>query len=258
MVSYVIPNLANACRMIDVLSSSEHGLSLSELEQRLIIPRTTAFRILQTLCQQQLVEKHGKKYLAGTQLYKLGLSLLASQPIKQCALPMLQQLSLSTGFSCHLALPHARGSLLVEVYDSPNPLRMAARPGTVVPFNCSASGKLFLAFRHFDEVSTLLDGGCFESRTPQSIMGAAEMKSELQRVLARGYATDEQEYHNDVRCLAAPVRDEHGLVTAAIGVSAPAVLFKKQQIQDIAALVKQSAIDVSLATYRPQLMAMAK
>ncbi|MEE2000201.1 IclR family transcriptional regulator [Alkalimonas sp. MEB108] len=258
MVSYVIPNLANACRMIDEISRAEQGLSLSELEQQLAVPRTTAFRILQTLCQQQLIEKHGKKYLAGSQLLRLGLSLLSSMPVKQKALPMLQQLSLSTGFSCHLALPHADGSLLVEVCDSPNPLRLAARPGTVVPLNCSASGKVFLAFRCFDRLHEPALQASFVRRTEHSLLAGEALKSELQRVLARGYATDEQEYHPDVRCLAAPVRDELGQVAAAVGVSAPAILFKKQQIQQIAAQVKQAAIEISLATYRPQLMAMGK
>ena len=53
MVSYVIPNLANACRIISLVSESEQGLSLTELEQSLALPRTTAFRILQTLCQEK-------------------------------------------------------------------------------------------------------------------------------------------------------------------------------------------------------------
>ncbi|KUM54447.1 IclR family transcriptional regulator [Rheinheimera sp. EpRS3] len=255
MVSYVIPNLANACRILSLVTESDQGLSLTELEQRLAVPRTTAFRILQTLCQEQVLEKHGKRYLVGAQLFKMGLSLLSSQRLQQQALPMLQQLALTTGLSCHLALPHAKGALLVEVCDSPNPQRLAARPGTIADFNCSAAGKVFLAFHHFDRLAALAEAGLFKRRTSHSLVQPNELTTELQRILARGYASDDMEYHDDVRCLAVPIRDSQGAVVAAVGITGPLVLFAKKAQTDLIASVKQTAIDIALCTYRPQLVA---
>ncbi|WP_397471569.1 IclR family transcriptional regulator [Rheinheimera sp.] len=255
MVSYVIPNLANACRILSLVTESDQGLSLSELEQRLAVPRTTAFRILQTLCQEQVLEKHGKRYLAGAQLFKMGLSLLSSQRLQQQALPMLQQLALTTGLSSHLALPHAKGALLVEVCDSPNPLRLAARPGSIADFNCSAAGKVFLAFHHFDQLPALAAAGVFKQRTANSLVQPQQLITELQRVLARGYASDEMEYHEDVRCLAVPVRNSQGTVVAAVGITGPSALYAKKTQTDLIASVKQTAIDIALSTYRPQLVA---
>ncbi|GAB2920615.1 IclR family transcriptional regulator [Rheinheimera gaetbuli] len=255
MVSYVIPNLANACRILSLVTESDQGLSLTELEQRLAVPRTTAFRILQTLCQEQVLEKHGKRYLVGAQLFKMGLSLLSSQRLQQQALPMLQQLALSTGLSTHLALPHTKGALLVEVCDSPNPLRLAARPGTIADFNCSAAGKVFLAFHHFDQIHSFAAAGLFNRRTSHSLVQPNELTTELQRILARGYASDEMEYHDDVRCLAAPVRNSEGAVVAAVGITGPLALFAGKVHTDLIASVKQTAIDIALSTYRPQLVA---
>lgn len=255
MVSYVIPNLANACRILSLVTESDQGLSLTELEQRLAVPRTTAFRILQTLCQEQVLEKHGKRYLVGAQLFKMGLSLLSSQRLQQQALPMLQQLALSTGLSTHLALPHSKGALLVEVCDSPNPLRLAARPGTIADFNCSAAGKVFLAFHHFDQIHSFAAAGLFNRRTSHSLVQPNELTTELQRILARGYASDEMEYHDDVRCLAAPVRNSDGAVVAAVGITGPLALFAGKVHTDLIASVKQTAIDIALSTYRPQLVA---
>lgn len=255
MVSYVIPNLANACRILSLVTESEQGLSLTELEQRLAVPRTTAFRILQTLCQEQVLEKHGKRYLVGAQLFKMGLSLLSSQRLQQQALPMLQRLALKTGLSCHLAMPHAQGALLVEVCDSLNPMRLAARPGTVAHFNCSAAGKVFLAFHHFDQLAAMAADGLFKQRTKNSLTQLPELTTELQRVLARGYASDELEYHDDVRCLAVPIRNSQGNVVAAVGVTGPSMLFCQHQHSVLIASVKQTAIDIALSTYRPQLVA---
>ncbi|MBV2129489.1 IclR family transcriptional regulator [Arsukibacterium indicum] len=255
MVSYVIPNLANACRIISLVSESEQGLSLTELEQGLALPRTTAFRILQTLCQERVLIKQGKRYQVGAQLFKLGLNVLSSQRLPQQAQPYLQQLALKMGLSCHLALPHAEGALLVEVVDSPNALRPAARPGTVAAFNCSAAGKIFLAHHYIDQLSELADSCLFKNLTCRSQTEPVQLYSELQRILARGYAADEMEYHNDVRCLAAPVRNAQGQVVAAVGVTGPLAVFGKQPITAIIAALKQTAIDIALSTYRPQLHA---
>ncbi|WP_423187326.1 IclR family transcriptional regulator [Alishewanella sp. d11] len=258
MVSYVIPNLANACRILSLVSESEQGLSLTELEQRLAIPRTTTFRILQTLCQQQLLEKQGKRYQVGTSLFKMSFNLVSSSKLSRQALPFLQKLALSTGMTAQLSLPHTEGALIVEVCDSPNPLRMAARPGTIASFNCSAAGKIFLAFLHFDKITQFAEQGLFTAKTQQSLVAPEELKLDLQRILGRGYATDDQEYHQDVRCLSAPIRDERGAVVAAITVTAPTSIFARNQFVDVAQKVKKAAIDIGLTVYRPQLAANQK
>lgn len=255
MVSYVIPNLANACRILSLVTESEQGLSLTELEQRLAVPRTTAFRILQTLCQQQVLQKHGKRYLAGGQLFKMGLSLLSTQRLQQLALPAMQQLAQKSGFSCYLALPHTQGALRVEVYDHLHSGRLAERPGSITAFNCSAAGKIFLAFEHFDRVAMLAEAGLLHKCTENSLTGLAELTTELQRVLARGYASDEMEYHDDVRCLAVPIRNAQGAVVAAIGITGSATLMNRLSLTSLVASVKQTAIDIALRTYRPQLAA---
>ena len=85
-----------------------------------------------------------------------------------------------------------------------------------------------------------------------------ELKLDLQRILGRGYALDDQEYHQDVRCLSAPIRDERGAVVAAVTVTAPTSIFARNQFADVAQKVKKAAIDIGLTVYRPQLAANQK
>ena len=254
MSSYVIPNLANACRLLELVARSPLGLSLSELEQQLALPRTTAFRILQTLWQQQVLCKQGRKYLVGTGLYRMGLNLINHNPLHQQALAHLRQLALSTGLSAQLVLPQQGSALVAEVIDSPNNFGMAARPGFCADLHCSAAGKLFLTHLYFEQLSDLAQFPGFTKHTAQTITDPAALKVELQRIQARGYALDEQEYRDGVRCLALPVRDQRGVVVAAIGVTGPLQLFPELATSQVAQLVKQAAIAVSLATYRPELL----
>jgi IclR family acetate operon transcriptional repressor len=59
----------------------------------------------------------------------------------------------------------------------------------------------------------------FTARTTVSL---PDLAGACARVRADGYSMDEGEYLEDVRCVAAPVRDRDGLVIGSIGVSAPA------------------------------------
>ena len=97
--------------------------------------------------------------------------------------------------------------------------------------------------------------GLFKQRTANSLVQPQQLITELQRVLARGYASDEMEYHEDVRCLAVPVRNSQGTVVAAVGITGPSALYAKKTQTDLIASVKQTAIDIALSTYRPQLVA---
>ncbi|HJS13749.1 MAG TPA: IclR family transcriptional regulator [Rheinheimera sp.] len=255
MTSYLIPNLANACRMMELVAASGSGLTLSQLEQQLHVPRTSAFRILQTLCQQQMLYKEGKKYRVGSNLYKMGLDLLQHHHLHQLAVPVLHKLTISSGLTSHLALPRPDGALIAEVCDSPNPSHLAARPGFLADLHCSAGGKVFLAFNYFDQLATLPGLQQMPARTPQSITDLACLRVELQSVLGRGYAVDDQEYQANVRCIAVPIRNAQGIVVASVGVTGLTSILCKQRLPELVAAVKQAAIEISLACYRPALLA---
>lgn len=109
MGSYVIPNLANACRVLALVAESEQGLSLTELEQRLAVPRTTTFRILQTLCQQQLLEKQGKRYLVGSALFKMSCQLVSTSKLSREALPFFTAPDPGNRDECAIGAATCRG-----------------------------------------------------------------------------------------------------------------------------------------------------
>jgi DNA-binding IclR family transcriptional regulator len=67
------------------------------------------------------------------------------------------------------------------------------------------------------------------------------------KVKADGFATDESEYLEEVRCVAAPIRDQDGKTVAAIGISAPASRFPKSRVKMFAQHVRQAAGEIHLA-----------
>lgn len=245
MNKYSIPNLGKAIQVMKLLASAEQGISAVQIEERLTIPRTTAFRILKTLTQNDMVEKKGPYFYAGSGLLEVGLMALRKSQLRESAVPVLQALTAKTGLTSHLAVPSGWHSLILEVCDSSGPIRVASRPGTLADLNCSATGKLFLSSYFADRLEDYCSQVKLERRTANTKTTPAELAEVVRQVLEAGYAVDEQEYHLNVRCLAAPVRDMRGQVVAAAGVTGPVDIFTQSRFEEIVEAVKEAASKLS-------------
>ncbi len=245
MNNYLIPNLVKACEVMKVLADRPNGISATQVENLFQVPRTTAFRILKTLCAQDMAEKRGTLFFAGPGLMQVGLNSLKSMEIRSLSIPCLNKLAKKSGFTAHLAVPCGLQSLILEVHDSPSPVRVASRSGTTVPMYCSSTGKIFLAYLFEDNLADYFSSVEPEHFTANTIVTLEGMSEEIQRIRQQGYAVDNQEYHDDVYCLAAPVRDSQGKVIAAIGLTGPVVNFTDDKRQSISYLVKDTAKELS-------------
>jgi len=247
MNKYSVPNLVKACEILKVLSTKADGISANELEELVQVPRTSAFRILKTLCAEGMAEKRGKLFYSGSGLVQIGLNSLRSMEIRSLSIPFLRELAIQTDFTAHLAVPNGWQSLILEVQDSRHPVRVASRPGTTVPLYCSSTGKIFLAYRCEKELEEYFSKTSVEENTNNTIVTLREMKKEIERIKRNGFAVDDREFHADVWCLAAPVRDSRGQVIAAMGVTGPAVQLGGQKKAKIASSVKKTAEELSVA-----------
>ena len=246
MDKYIIPNLRNACRVLKLLSEERSGKTLAAVTRELEIPRTTALRILTTLHAEDMVASVGKDYVLGTALIQLGLRALESVDVRTVAIPVLRDLSNETRETSHLAALSGDKALLLEVCDSPHPVRVASRPGTLADIHCSATGKIFLAFQIVDLREFLRDK-TLRSRAPNTMTTLEELEEAVLEIRENGYAVDEEEYSEGVRCLAAPVRNSLGNVVAAVGITASTATFTKRRIKPVAGTVVAAANRISVA-----------
>src|SRR5881398_1148201 len=96
-----------------------------------------------------------------------------------------------------------------------------------------------------DQREELLPMLTFERATPRTIPNLPRFRKELARVLQQGYAIDDQETDMGARCVAAPILDESGSVTAAISVSGPVTRIGRDRIQAYAIAIKRAARAIS-------------
>ncbi len=245
MSHYEIPNLSNACLVLKALASEPAGLLLSELVQRLELPHTSALRIVATLCNAGFLQRSGNRYELGSGLIPLGQQALARLDIRSVARPALNHLSSQTGETAHLAILSGNQSLLVEVCQSPAPIRVGAPAGTLAALHCSATGKVLLAGQPDNRLELMLGPKPLPAQTRKTLTTLPQLRQELIRIRKQGYAVDEEEFFEGIRCLAAPVHNASGDLVGAIGITGTSTRFTAPRIPSVARQVIAAANSVS-------------
>ena len=177
---YCIPNLANACRVLRLLSGNKTGLSLTAIREALGIPHTSALRILRTLQSEDFVRADDRNFALGPAFLEMGAQHFSGFNLRKAALPALRQLVERTGETAHLCVPSGYQSLILEVLESPKPVRVASRPGTLADLHCSATGKVFLAYLFAHEVETIAAKNPFNSRTERTLTSVEELAENVE------------------------------------------------------------------------------
>ena len=96
-------------------------------------------------------------------------------------------------------------------------------------------------------MDTFFQHGIPEKKTPNTIVNLKDLKKNIEEIKQQGYAVDNMEYYEDVRCVAAPVKNALGHVVAAVGITATTLTFKEDMIHDVAAKVIRIAKEISKA-----------
>ena len=243
--NYIVPSLKNSFTILEILANN-NVFTLKEISHRTSIPKTTVFRILYTLEQEGVIEKQGDKYSIGFRVIKLGMAALSKMELRNIAIPFLYELSIKLGETSHLAVLSDRKSLIIEVCDSPHPVKISSRPGTLVSLHCSATGKVLLAFAiGAENIDEYYEGMKLEKRTDNTITSISEFKKEIQKILNQGYAVDNEEYYENVRCLAAPIKNAFGKTVATIGITATTFRFKPEMTPSASTEVIRVATEIS-------------
>lgn len=242
---YVIPNLRNACLVLKYLGREKGRHRVTDLARALDLPVTSTLRILASLTAEGLLEKEDGYYHLGPALIQLGTAALSRVEVRTLALPILGRLADATNETAHLAIPVDDRALIVAVHDSPHPLRAASRPGYSADLHCSSTGKIFLAFLQGRSPYALYSKVRLQRRTPHTLVELDSIERECAQIREQGYSVDDEEYHEGVRCVAAPVYGADGKVVAAIGITAATVRLPREQVAARAIAVVSAARELS-------------
>ena len=235
-------------RILEVLARvGEAGVT--EIAAELGVHKSTAFRLVATLEAHRLVEQtvDRGRYRLGVGVLRLAGATTARLDLVQEARPLSRQLASDTGETVNVAVLSESSALYLDQVAGSSALQPHNWVGQHIPLHATSNGKVLLSGLDDASLDTVLDTllGTLAAYTPQTITRRAELREELDRVRAQGYALAVDELEVGLTAVAAPIRNAHGDVVASMSVSGPSFRLPTERLDEVVRLVTEAAVEVS-------------
>ena len=227
--------------LFDAFGEHDEGLGVSELARRANLPKSTVSRIAADLVDQRFLDREGSKLYLGIRLFELGQTVAEPRKLREAALPLMNELSLATGRSVHLAVLEHADVILVAVVRGGRELKPLGRVGERRPAHATALGKAILAFSAHDVAAEAVRG-VLDPHTRRTHSEPSKLLRELAEIRKTRIATELEEYAADIVSVASPVLGHLSVPVAAISVAGPT---EKMDARGLAPTVRSAAVNLS-------------
>ncbi len=244
--TYRVPSVERAFQLLEEVGRAPNGMTFAEIVEQTGIPKTTAFMLVSALRELGVIAQHEAHYTLGPMLAKLGGQALRRLDLRTVAIPYMQRLVEQTAFTAHLGVLSGQDLVFIDKVESDRFIQFLTYPGMTQPFYLSSLGKAVAAFLPETEFETLVAQCHFVRKTNYTISDAETFRQVAVTIRKQGYATEDEENEEGVRCIGAPIFDRDGRVAAAVSVTAVRSHLPMEAFPRIAALVIAAANGISL------------
>ncbi|MFJ2034253.1 IclR family transcriptional regulator [Streptosporangium sp. NPDC087985] len=238
-------SVVKAFELIKVIADvGPQGIGLQDLAARSGVVASTAHRYMASLLELGVVERDTVgAYRLGIGLVTLAGRYLEEDVLRKAVHPYLVKLAEISGETAHLGVRVGDRLVYVDKVESAKSVRLVSHIGSQAPMHCTSMGKALLSLAGDDERRNLADGP-LERPTPKTLTGV-DLLEELERVRSQGFALDDEENEEGVRCLGVPLVNAAGRAVGAFSVSAPANRFSVEDCHRLAPSAIRYAAEIS-------------
>jgi len=235
--------LVKGVALVDLVAASPTPVRQADLVEASGLPRPTVMRLLDALLDLGLLDTDRRgDYRLGAHAAMWGTAFARNLDVADVAAPVMEELSSTTRETCYLGVRDGNNVLYVAAALSPQAIRPAATVGARNPLYSTGVGRVLLAFAGPGERAELIAQTDLVARTPRTVTDPEALERVLEETTARGYAIDDVENEDGIRCVAVPIRDAHGHVIAGMSLSAPAYRFSMDDLTRVAPeMIRRSA-----------------
>lgn len=228
--------------ILSLFSMDRTSLAISEIEEELSFPKSTVFRILNTLENGEFIIKNQEnhRYSLGHQFFRLGSIYQSQLDFRSVALPIMRELAAKSSETIELNIMDGLSRVCIEKIDSTLTVRNFVRVGEQQPIHLGASGKILLAFTNNEEKERVL-----------SVLGKElgrkeqDLREDLVSAYEKGYAFTKGERVSGSFAIAAPLFDVSGESIASLTLAGPIQRLSEERENILIQLLTKSAKEIS-------------
>lgn len=241
-----IQSVDRALDVLNILSQSD-GMTLSQVSERLGQSPATIYRVLSTLESRGMLETdpQSQTWHVGPAAFVMGSAFLRRSSVIERSRPFMRQLTEITGETSNLGIEKDRQVMFVSQVETGAAIRAFFPPGTLSPMHASGIGKALLSTFSEDRLTRYLKTESLTAFTSRTLVAPNALRREMETVRSAGYAYDNEEKAEGMRCVAAPILNVHGEAVAGISVSGPTIRMTDERIAEFGRHVSNAASAIS-------------
>ena len=234
-------------QIIELLNTNQQGLALSSISAMLNFNKSTTHHILKQLISNGYVRQHPetKEYSLGYKFLQVSSGILENIDVRKIAHPYLRAAQKESQEAVHLTILRGREVIYVDKVAPPGLIVLSTYVGFAVDAYAHAGGKTLLSDVSPEEIRRLYPEEILKSHGKNTITTIDGLLDELEKVRQNGYAIDDEEFCEGIRCVAAPIR-VGGKAIAGLSISGSIFTMTRERInRDLIGLVMKTADRIS-------------
>lgn len=242
-----VQSIERAFAILQQIAQHPDGISLADLSKKVELHTSTTFHLVRTLVETGAArqDRETKRYHLGRLIFSLAANSASEVELVTMATPFIEDLARTSGETTHFALRSGNDIVIAARCAGTGAFQLVERNGGIRPAHCTSLGKVLLAALTPQQLEDYLSSVPLAAFTDKTIVDPERLRAEIAHVRQSGIGYDDQEYDNEVRCVAAPVRDFRGQVVGAVGASGPVWRMTLPRLEDMAQKVRSTAADLS-------------
>lgn len=246
---YIIQSVGHALDVLEQFHDNVDELGITELSRRLMLQKNKVYRLLATLESRSFIEQNmaTTNYRLGLKNLQLGQAFIKQTGLLRQARPMLESLVMKCEETSYVAILKDFQIVYLDAIESELPVRVVPRVGAMLPFYCTAAGKVLAADMNEKKLEEFIQSVELKRYTSNTISDPDGLASHLRRIAELGYAVDDEELDVGARGVGAPIRDHTKRVIGAVSVYGPSIRLTAERMhQELIPLVKGAAEEISV------------
>lgn len=235
--------LGRAIAILNHLAQADGGASLTETGNAVGLAASTTHRLLTSLESERYVrfDAETRLWSIGVQAFITGNGFLRTRDLVRLARPHMRALMEASGETVNLAIEDQGAAVYLAQVECREMMRTFARLGARVPMHCSGVGKALLSALDDPALTRHIARHGLTQMTVRTATSLDDLRADLSAARTRGYAIDDEEHAVGLRCVAAPIFNEHGDPLGAVSLSGPMARITDARIATLGGLVEQAA-----------------
>ncbi|MDR6860929.1 DNA-binding IclR family transcriptional regulator [Variovorax guangxiensis] len=227
--------------VFESFTTERTSLTLQEIADRIDLPKSTAFRIVQSLEKAgYLVRLEDQRYCLSFRFTRLAGLVKSTLGIREIARPVMAELADKTKETVSIHTVVGRNRVCIDAMSTSSALRSVIQPGEQVPLLAGSATKVLIAYLEKKELTPIVASiAKAMKKTPTQVM------AEIAKVREQGFAVSHGERLLGVSAISAPIKDVEGQVHYCLSIGGPSVRMQMHE-KEFVKLAVDGAAEISL------------